>query len=358
MCARMSLGVDLERGIIVGNLIGKEVYDCPFCEKLHEIEVYKRNTKSLVDEIPVEHQETYYYCPIEDEAFFTKHILGENLLAAKDSYRKTIGRLTSNEIKDIRKMYNLSQKEFSNMLGWGDVTVQRYEKKSIQDETYDEKMRMLIENPQKALKELEKHKNCFTEERYKEVASIIKSLIKEKGIKYLKQQVVESIYLDFNQPCEENGWQILNLNKVEQMVRFFAQYDSQLYKVKLMKLLWYADALFYKRYGKSMSGLVYKHLPLGAVPLGHEEILSTLENIEIIEEYFNEHPAYKIKTKEEVDLSKLDPSEIRVLHEVMEKFKDMGSRAISVYMHEEGAYKITKENEIISYFFTKGLKEF
>jgi len=52
------------------------------------------------------------------------------------------------------------------------------------------------------------------------------------------------------------------------------QFVDKLYKVKLMKLLWYTDAIFFGRYGKSMTGLVYKHLPFGALPIGYDEIIS------------------------------------------------------------------------------------
>lgn len=40
-----------------------------------------------------------------------------------------------------------------------------------------------------------------------------------------------------------------------------------------MKLMWYADALSYKLRGYAITGLVYKALPMGAVPVGHESII-------------------------------------------------------------------------------------
>lgn len=58
-----------------------------------------------------------------------------------------------------------------------------------------------------------------------------------------------------------------------QLLGYFAQYIESLDKVKWMKLLWYTDALYFKREGKSMTGLVYKHLPLGAVPVAYNELL-------------------------------------------------------------------------------------
>ena len=65
---------------------------------------------------------------------------------------------------------------------------------------------------------------------------------------------------------------------------FFAQYCENLYKVKLMKMLWYADALAYKQRGRAITGLVYQHQKYGALPIANSEIIYlpqlTVEEIE------------------------------------------------------------------------------
>ncbi len=343
----------------MAELLKKIHYSCPFCDEEHEISVFREKTKALVNNTPVEYEEIYYYCPIEEDKFVPKEILNQNLLAAKDSYRALNGLLTSQEIKDIRNSYGLSQKEFANMLGWGDVTIQRYEKKLIQDETYDQKIRAVKDNPKLALEELEKHKEKFDKARYEEIRKFIKELVKTKSIKYLNKEIIESIYIDHQEESEYNGYKLLDLEKVENIVAFFAQHSSRLYKVKLMKLLWYADALFFKKYGVGMSGLVYKHLPLGAVPKAHEEILKYAQSsINIIEEYFDEKIAYKILPKVNVDLSKFTVEEISVLQKVLEKFDKMGSREISDYMHEEWAYQKTAQDELIPYSLAREIRDF
>lgn len=50
------------------------------------------------------------------------------------------------------------------------------------------------------------------------------------------------------------------------MINYLAAKVESLHKVKLMKMLWYSDYLHYKRNGVSISGLVYRALPMGAVP--------------------------------------------------------------------------------------------
>ena len=67
----------------------------------------------------------------------------------------------------------------------------------------------------------------------------------------------------------------LALDKVVDVIRYFAASKNvtNLYKVKLVKLMWYADALSYKKRGYAITGLVYQALPMGAVPVGHNSII-------------------------------------------------------------------------------------
>lgn len=64
---------------------------------------------------------------------------------------------------------------------------------------------------------------------------------------------------------------------------YFSHFTNYLFKVKLMKILWYADALYFKRHGKSMTGLVYKHMPYGALPIAFDEI-KYLPTVKVVEE--------------------------------------------------------------------------
>jgi len=343
----------------------KEVdYNCPLCEKKHKVEVFEEDTTTSIKNDSVEYNELFYYCPESDEEFYPEDILDQNLIRAMDKYREVHGLLTSTEIKEIRKYYKLNQKEFSNLLGWGDITIQRYENKCIQDETFDEIIKRAKENPLFVFEELNKHKDKFTEDRFKEIEFHIKDFIRKQQVSYLRKESLKALYIDFDKPNEFNGNKLLDFEKIEQMLRFFSQHNHNLYKVKLMKLLWYADALHFKNTSQSISGLVYTHMPYGALPIGYIELLYAFNNsISIIEDYFeyigeeDEKTAYKIKNLENADLNKLKPSEITALDKVDRFFKKMGSKQISKYMHKEIAYNNTKDGTIISFKLAAKIKE-
>lgn len=248
--------------------------------------------------------------------------MDDNLLKVRDAYRIKHGLLTSEQIKEIRQFYSLSQKEFSNLLGRGDITVQRYEKKLIQDETYDSIIRMVYNNPAFALESLEKHKSCFETGRYREIKEVIKRCIKQQGNVFLKQQEILNSYVEFDEETDLNGYKILDIEKVGNIIAYFAHYVNRLYKVKLMKLLWYNDSIYFKRHGRSMTGSVYQHLPFGAVPIAYNEIIY-LPAVKVVEEIINDDVAYKINPAKEVSILAFELDELKVLEEVATRFKDI-----------------------------------
>lgn len=340
-------------------LIEKVERDCPICDKVHLLEKRKRETLGIVKGETVEYEETIYLCPVTDEEeneFVPAAIMDENLLNARDAYRKVHGLLASYEIAEIRAFYGVTQSEFSNLLGWGDVTVTRYESKTIQDETYDNLMRMAHENPLFALQNLEKHASKFTEDKYQKIRSKVVQRIEESGLQYLKIQEIKSIYVKYQKESKYNGYKILDLEKLASVMGYFANFVDHLYKVKLMKLLWYADILHFKRHGKSMTGLVYRHMTYGALPLAYDEIIY-LPTVKVEEVVRYDDICYRILPHSEINVSSFTLEELNILEMISSKFKDYHSKEIVSYMHEEKAYMATEPFDIISFDYAKELNE-
>lgn len=92
---------------------------------------------------------------------FTAKMENENLLNARNEYRKAHGLLTSNDIVAIREKYGLSQVDLAKLLGCGEATISRYESKAIQDDAYDNMLRIINDNPLAALDLLQKNGEQF-----------------------------------------------------------------------------------------------------------------------------------------------------------------------------------------------------
>ena len=97
---------------------------------------------------------------------------------------------------------------------------------------------------------------------------------------------------------------------------------SVLNKVLLMKLLWYSDVMSYKEKNVSITGLVYEHKDMGALPLGHSALME-LSGIDVRENYSNDfdYPTYTVYPKE-CDFSLLSEKEKNIILKVCKKFRN------------------------------------
>lgn len=336
-------------------LIEKIKVDCPFCNKEHILEKRKRNTIGIVKGEQINFEEEYFLCNItesDENEFVTAKIMDENLLRARDEYRKKHNLLTSKQIREIRGKYKLTQAEFSFLLGVGEITITRYESKSIQDETYDKLMRLIDKDALLALDYLEKNKSKFKDAKYKIIENNIKEVINKDTYNYLNVQEIYAKYIKYGDENICNGFKKININKIEAVLKYVAQRMNNLYKVKLMKILWYIDFIYYKNYKKSMMGLVYSHQKMGALPIGADEIIKLPSIIidEQIKEYDGEYKScYHILPNEEYKTKKLSKDELIIIDKILKKFAMYNANEIVNYMHKEKAYQYTKQNDIIKY---------
>lgn len=332
---------------------------CPACGKTHEVEERIRDTMTVIKGQKVVYKETYLYCSdaSEDEnEFESGTMLGKNLLNARNAYRIQNGLLTSDEIVKIRESYGMSQVDLARLLGWGEATISRYESKAIQDESYDNTLRLVRENPYQVLEYFNKNIELFSHEKADEIKENILKRIELYGKEYLTRQALKADYILYDVPSDINGNKTLDIDKIEAIISYYASKIKNLYKVKLMKLLWYADVINYKLYGKSMTGLVYQHKDMGALPIGHKKIVS-LDRVNVQEESSVDYDLIMhFYPDEHVDYKVIDKNEIEILDKVVERFKAMNTKEIINYMHDEEAYTQTSEGSCISYEYAKVLR--
>jgi len=326
--------------------------DCPICGKTHEVEERSRMTAIAVKDDEVFYEETYYYCSNakkNENEFASGSMTDSNLLRARNAYRIKHGLLTSDEIVGIREDYDLSQVDLARLMGWGEATISRYESKAIQDEAYDKMLRLIRDNPMQALGFLRSNKDSFSDKKCRDISEKMIGKLEMYGKEYLSRQTLESEYVCFDKPSDSNGFTMLNIDKTEAAISYIAERVDDLYKVRLMKMLWYADALSFKNTGKAMTGLVYRHNEMGALPVGHRYLMN-LSRVNVVEEFSGSYDTkLHILPEKNMDYRKLSSEDRKVLDKVIVKFKSFNTKEIVEYMHKETAYKKTKQGEIIPF---------
>ena len=336
-------------------IIEKRTVKCICCMEEHKVSRVRFRDRMLFKGVPVEFMAESMYCENADEYYETEEQYSKNDLSMKDAYRRSQELLTSGEIISIRKKYGISQADLCSVLNWGEKTITRYEGHQVQDAAHDSILRKIDNDPEWYMTLLFGARERIGEAAYQKYKSTADALFEASRDSYLRK-AIKAIYIRYSEKDEYNGFSALNIDKVVDIIRYFANSEAvrYLYKVKLMKLLWYADALSFKRNGQSITGLVYRALPMGAVPIGSDSIID-LKGINYEEVFFEEGSGYAFKPTRSKRYNYLNESEKDILNEVIKQFGDASKDEVVNAMHNETAYRKTKGKQLISFKYAKEL---
>lgn len=336
-------------------ILNKEHRLCSCCMEEHEVMTVRFLDKAIFKDEEVEFDVISEYCELADEYVESNDMISKNDIAMKNAYRKKVGLLTSDDICSIRLKYGISQTDLALLLGWGRKTITRYESHQVQDIAHDTILKKLNSDPEWFLALLKEAKNQFSPDSYKKYYETATQLFEHEQDQYLRKAILAQ-YAKYNTANNCNGGIALNLDKVIDAISYFANSFkvTALYKVKLMKMLWYADALSYKRSGIAMTGLVYRALPMGAVPIAHESIID-LKGISYEEIDFGDGTGYRFTPSAHKNYPTLSTFDIEVLDKIVDNFGSYTKTEIVDQMHKEVAYIETAPKDIIQFKYAKEL---
>jgi len=336
-------------------LIRTEKRLCPCCMEEHEVKAVLINEQTTFKNTIVDYEALYFYCEAAEEFYMDEPLLQKNDIAMKEAYRKKAGLLTAQQILDVRTKYGISQSDLCMLLGWGGKTVTRYESRQVQDKAHDTILKKLDNDPEWFLSLLSDAKDILPEDSYQKYHAAATKLFEEDQDFYLRKSI-EAIYARYRGKTLCNGNMELSLDKVVDVIRYYASSKSvtDLYKVKLMKLMWYADALSYKLRGCAITGLVYQALPMGAVPIGHNSIID-LKNVPCKEVDMGETTAYHFELQNDTELIALTSGDKEILDSVIQRLGKMSKNDIIEFMHKEDAYVKTAPRDVIQFKYASSL---
>ena len=329
---------------------------CTCCMEEHEVKTVVVQEKSAFKGVQVAYPAEYLYCENAEEFFADEEQISKNDIRLKNAYRAQMGLLTSDEIAGIRKKYGITQIDMCTLLGWGAKTITRYESHQVQDKAHDTILRKIDQDPEWFLDLLDAARESFSEEAYLKYREAAADLYEMEQDKYLRK-TIEADYARLTENESLQGGTKLSLDKVVDVIRYFAASPriTNLYKVKLMKLMWYADALSYKIRNFAITGLAYQALPMGAVPIGHNYLID-LQGVPCEEVEWDENVGYHFSLDKETSFPTLSDADKAVLDTVIAKLGKMTRNEIVEFMHNEEAYKQTEPREIISFEYAESLQ--
>lgn len=330
-------------------VISTEKRFCQCCMEEHDVQKVLLRETNRFKGVPVEYDAAYFYCDRACETYADEELVSANDVAMKDAYRRVSGLLATDEIIGIRSRYGITQSDLCLLLGWGGKTVTRYESHQVQDNAHDTILKKLRDDPEWFLTLLESAKPSLVPAAYAKYYKAGIRLYENDGDSYLRRAILAR-YAPYMDRAEFSGDRKLALDVVADAIRYFANSASvtSLYKVKLMKLLWYTDALSYKRRGHAVTGMVYQALPMGAVPIAHDTIIE-LSDIRYEEMEIGDGTAYKFLPTEDKDYRHLGTEDKDIMDAVICRFGRASKGEIVAAMHREGAYAKTAPGDIIRF---------
>jgi len=132
----------------------------------------------------------------------------------------------------------------------------------------------------------------------------------------------------------------LEYKKIFQALNFFAISETgRINKLKALKLIWLADRLHLRKYGRTITGDVYWALPHGPVPSNAKNFAEDSQFAEDVEkeygyQYIRKIDTFNYESIKPVDSKVFSKSDITVLQEIYNAFGNLGQYTLRDLSHE------------------------
>ena len=331
---------------------------CPYCKKEVEYRIEKRDLKEFRG-IEVNTFENVAICNECNQDLYVNKIEDENNERIYKIYREKANIIKAEDIIKLREKYDISQRELTSILGFGKMTINRYERGGLPTKSQSDYIKLLIENDDKFIEKVKEayEKNNINEKTYKKIVSEEV----EKGIS--KKEVQDNIrrYLKSvlnRKPDIYNGYKSLDLEKVENIISYIASKVKNLTITSLNKYLWYIDMLSFNKRAVAITGLTYKNQKFGTTIVYKKyDELSLLDDKYQREDIETENGnTTKIISNNNFNLDKISSNEKEIIDTIIKLLKNKNVTDISEMSHREDGWKKTKRFEQISFEYAMNLK--
>lgn len=275
----------------------------------------------------------------------------ENEFQKLEAFRKASGLLTSEKIKSIRAFLGLNQKEFSLLLGLGEISIARYETKLVQSRTIDDLIRLVYEDPLFLYDKYQENKRNLSLDCRERVLHRIKELsASERFARYAKEREYRFLMLPYLEEISLTGDAPLSIEAIASLVSMGKDENGSITRNHLNKYLFYCDFLAFLTLGKSMTGLVYKKVDDGVEPRFLDEILSYPSFAKKWKVVFDKRGVSflqeRVTTKEKNSLS---AEQKEIAKKIKTRLLSLSERDLSLYALAEKPLKKIKKGNLIDY---------
>jgi len=327
---------------------------CTNCNKKVNYSIRKNIIQEYKGQI-VNVEENIAVCDECGKDIFATDIESDNLKRLYAKYVEITGIISSEEIIKFREKYDLSQRDLVSLLGWGKMTINRYERGALPSKSHSDILKDIISSEESFKRKVEEAYEALriNEKNYNKLINFFQSS---------KKNIIKTL-LEVELSHEEdilNGFRKFEVERVETLISYIADKVDNLYKTSLNKYLWFIDFESFKENVRSITGLRYVKQQYGPVieNKGYEELINLLDDKfykEETEDNYNNSTTTKLISKKNYDMSIYAQEELDVIDSVIKKFKDISCSKISDESHKEAGWIENDTNNIISYDYAEKL---
>jgi putative zinc finger/helix-turn-helix YgiT family protein len=332
-----------------------EKFECLECGKFITPGVEQRTETLPVRGEPTDVLARVAVCPECGADMSIEELDDATLVAAFNLYRQKHGLMTPEEMKRLRERYGLGVRAFSLLLGWGEITLHRYEAGSLQDGAHEAALRM-AEDPANIRVYLTANGHKLTTRQRARLEAHLQAA--EAGDRAACAPGLDDRFVVREERDAYGGWVPLQLSKLREMMLFFAQLP-EMYQTKLNKLLFYADFGFFRDSGVSITGSPYLAFQHGPVPQHYPWIEADLiEGGDMTSEdvfFSGGGSGVVLRTQRTPYMSVFSSEEIAMMQLVAERLGGKTSRRLKDLSHRERAWVDTPKGEMIPYELARDL---
>lgn len=285
----------------------------------------------------------YFLCEDTGERFTSDELDHINTIQVHNQYREKHGIPFPDEIRKIRKKYNLSARKISKILGLGENSYRNYEAGEIPS-IANGRLILAIKHAEEFKQQVVASTHLLSEKEKTKLDKTINKLINEEKT-YTWSKILENQFL-YTQPNEYSGYKEPQFDKIACMISFFSS-QMKSFKTKLNKLLFFSDFLHYSKTGFSITGLTYRAIPRGPVPAEYDKLYLKLadEGKIYIDEVLihGDNYAEIINGKEEYNENIFSDKEKEILNTIIKEFKSNTSKEMVELSHQYNAWKDNQE---------------
>ena len=148
-----------------------------YCEKCNEKVEYLiiNEVKEEYKNVKVNVEQNIGVCSQCKERLYVTELEEANLERLYRKYRELTGIVSPKDIIEFREKYNISQRELVAILDWGKMTINRYERGSLPNQSHSEILKLIINNESYFREKVEDAYNMgrITEKIYTEILTSV-----------------------------------------------------------------------------------------------------------------------------------------------------------------------------------------